>query len=351
MSIFNFMMAYDFDRPEKEILCDLVYFTNQYKLVPPVVEFGTPMELDPRPDIEDDANAYIPAVVDQKWDHRLVPDETGFLYIRVPLGAVRMKEDTIIQPLTIPFKTYDILDQINKQLGTRLTVDDLENTEYTTMDDDFVLHAKPTSRVWFGKRFLSVLGGGKKTLLFPNYLSSGLPAIWNIRADKKNQLTEIANSNNAVSWTRLVDFDFGNVEPGITNAAGRNTRVFVRALKEGYFDQWLYFARADPKTINDQFKGEIPKVVVPREPFKTHDIIEKINLALNLNLSIDDIENTQYEPGMDEYPIKFKSSSFSYLPGIYMLQVIPEDIKLKNVRLVGDGSYRLSGPTAYRAYE
>lgn len=351
MSIFQFILTYDFDRPEDEILCDLVYVTNKYKLPPPMVVFGTPQELDQRPDIEDDPNAYIPAKVNPKFDFRLVPRETGFLYHRIPLAALRVVDDSVITPLAIPFKTYDILDAINQQLGVQLTENDLENTEYTTMDDDFIITAKPTSKIWTGWRYINVLGGGKKNLLFPNYLLFALTSPSVIQDDKKAQLTSIANHDSAVNWKEMIDFDFGPLESVSVAPAGRNTRVYVYAHKQGYIDQWLYYTRVSPDSINDQFTdGNIPKVLVPNQAFTVYSILDQINAALGLNLTADDIENTAFEPGLTAYPITFKKTSLAWLPGTYTLQVTYDTPTLINVRLVGDGSYRVSASGTARTY-
>lgn len=351
MSLFKFIMACDFDRPEIEIVCDLVYFTNAYRIPPPRVKFGVPMELDPRPDIEDDINSYIPAQVDPNFDKRMKEGETGFMYTRIPLGAVTMRANTPIQPPTLPFKTSDILSQINLQLGTRLTMDDVEEIEYTTLDENLILKAKPTSKVWIGGRFLLVNGGGKKNILFPNELIATWFTGPEIATDKKGQLTTTANRENGVNWTALIDFQFGNMEGNVTGQAGRNTRVFIKALKPGYLDQWLYYVRVDPKTINDQFTGEVPLVVVPRGELTTHEILDQINSTLNLHLTIDDVENTTYPAGTRDYPIKFKPSSFGWLPGIYVMKAVPEELKLVNVRMVDDKNYRVPGPGSYRQYQ
>lgn len=352
MSLFKFILACDFDRPEIEITCDLVYFVNNYRIPPSKVVFGDPSKLDPRPDIEDDINTYIPAVVDPKFDERLKADETGFMYTRIPLGGLVMVQNTPITPPALPFKTSDILSQINAQLGTQLTMNDLEEIEYTTLDDNFALIAKPTSKNWIDGRFLLVTGGGKKNILYPNELI----ATWlngpSIEVDKKAQLASVANRDNGVAWTPQVDFTYGNMEPNITGHVGRNTRVFIKSLKEGYDDQWLYFVRVDPATINDQFGDDpVPEVVVPRGTFTTHEVLDAINSALNLHLTIDDVENTEYPPGLREYPIKFKPTSFGWLKGVYVMKTIPEELRLFNVRMVNDVDYRIVGPDAYRQYE
>ena len=342
-SIFQFILTYDFNRPETETLCDLIYVSNKYKLPPSMVVFGTPQALDQRPDIEDDPNSYISAKIQQKFDYRMVPKVTGFLYHRIPLAALRVVDGTTIVPPAIPFKTYDILDQINRQLGVQLSQNDLENTEYTTMDADFVITAKPTSRIWTGWRYINVQGGGQKNLLFPNYLLFGLVKATDIQADKKAQLTSIANHDSNVNWQEMIDFDFGAMETVSVAPAGRNTRVFVYAHKQGYVDQWLYYTRVSPSTINDQFTdGNIPTVLVPNEPFTVYSILDEINAALGLNLTADDIVNTAFQPGLSEYPITFKTTSLGWLPGTYTLKVTYDQPTIVNVRLVGDGSYRVS---------
>lgn len=351
MSIINILMTCNFKRPAVDILCDLVYYSNGYRIPPPRVKFGTPMELDPRPDIEDDINSYIPAVVDPNFDARLDPNETGFLYTRIPLGAIPMAENTVITPPALPFKTSDILAQINLQLSTQLTMDDLEEDEYTSTDVSVVLRAKATSQVWAGKRFLLVQGIRDNTVLFPNELIYGWLTPSEIGADKKAQLTTFANRDNAANWTRLIDFDFGEIEVSLEGNSGRNSRIFVKSLKDGYKDQWLYFVRVDPKTINDQFKTTpVPEVLVPRGKFTTHEILDRINLTLNLNLTIDDVENTEYLPGLTEYPIRFLKSSLGWLPGVYTMKIVLEELKYFNLRLVDEGRFRMAGPEVYRAY-
>lgn len=349
MSIFQFLLTTNFDRPEEEIVIDLVYRSNKYRLEAPIVEFGAVKVLDQRPEIEDDPNSYISAAVDRNFDYRLVPGETGFMYTRIPLAAIPGMEDVIIQPLAIPFKTYDILDQINAQLGLQLTEDDLENTEYLTMDDDFTITAKPQSKVWVGWRFVDVLGGGKKNLLFPNYMSQAFPTAPNILLDKKAQLLLIANSENHTTWNEVTDFDFGNMEGGITGAAGRNTRIYIDAHKQGYIDQWLYYKRIHPNTINDQFAGEeIPHILIPRDPFTTVQVLDKINEALNLNLTSDDVVNEAFMPGAFNYTITFKPTSLAWLPGTYNLKV--QYTVGQRLRMSGPNIYRLSGGDTPRVY-
>lgn len=351
MSLFDFVMTYDFDRPEAEILCDLVYMANQYKLQPSAVQFLDVKALDPRPAIEDDPNSYISAIVSKDYDYRMVVGETGFLYTRIPLAALRPLPNTTIQPLVFPFSTYDVIDQINRHLGTRLTTDDLEDTVYTTLNNDFTIQAKPTSKVWIGERILNVLGGGKEFILFLQSLLFGFTGPTDIQGDHRTQLAQIANADNSTNWQEGIDFEFGRIDNTILPVVGRNTRIYLKALKPGYIDQWLYYVRVDPQSIDDQFGGSIPKVTVPNDPFSTHGILDKINATLNLNLTTDDVEDTPYLPGASQYPMVFKSGNLAWLPGVYNLNVEAEPLSMANVRLVGDGSYRVRGDGTYSTYQ
>lgn len=349
MSIFTMIMTYNFDRPETEIVCDLIYLANKYVLVPSQVKFGTLKEMDPRPDIEDDTNTYITATVSQTYDYRLKPSTTGFLYTRIPVGALRVKDDRVIIPPAIPFKTHDILDQINRQLGTRMSTADLENIEYTTMDDDFVIRTKPFSKVWIGGRKLQVLGGGKKYLLYPDFMLTGFYSATTTMEDKRAQLTSIANKDNRVNWREMFDFDFGVMEPLAATQNGRNTRIFIKAHREDYIDQWVYYTRIDPRTINDQFGTKpVPVIEIPRAPFTIYSILALINATLNLHLTPDDIENTAYLPGLSVYNVVFKTTSMGWLPGVYPIKV--EYQKELNLRLVGDGNWRNTSASFARIY-
>lgn len=352
MSIFQFILAYDFDRPEEKILCDLIYIANKYRMEPPVVTFGIPKAFDQRPDIEDDPNTYIPAKVNPKFDQRLVKGATGFRYTRIPLAALRMAENSLIQPPVVPFKTYDILPQINQQLGVQLTENDLENITYTTMNDDFIIRAKPTSLIWIGWRNIQVNGGGKKNLLFPNLMLYGFQAAPDVQADKKAQLTTIANHDSNVNRVEMIDFDFGNIETGVIGAAGRNTRIYIHAHKQGYIDQWLYYTRIDPKTIDDQFVGGVPPLTeIPNELFTVYGILEQINTTLNLHLTVDDVVNAAFLPGLKEIPIKFKTTSLGWLPGTYTLHVKYAEVAPTNLRLSDTDVPRTIDGTVPRIYQ
>lgn len=176
MTTIGLILRYQFNRPEIEILLDLIYIHNRsYKLQPHQVTFDgfIPLEIDIRPDILDDENTFLRAVVDRNVDHRLDPSNTGFLYRRLPLAALKNSSGFQIVPPPLPFRTYDILDQINQQLGSQLTENDLENLEYTTLEEILTIRAKKTSKVWIGFRDIDVEGAGPKRKFFELIMLDG----------------------------------------------------------------------------------------------------------------------------------------------------------------------------------
>lgn len=185
MTTIELILRYRFNRPDIDILLDLIYIHNrQYKLEKHQVKFNwDPIELDIRPDILDDQNTYIKALVDKDVDYRLDPSNTGYLYRRLPLAALRNSTGHQIVPPALPFKTYDILDQINLQLETQLTENDLENLEYTSLEELLTIQAKPTSKVWIGWRNIDVDGAGPKLKFFDLVLLDGFFA-WSPEIDQ-----------------------------------------------------------------------------------------------------------------------------------------------------------------------
>lgn len=176
MTLIELILRYQFKRSRLDLLLDLIYVHNSdYRLEPHVVKFPPEaIELDIRPDILDDENTFISAVVDRNFDYRLDPSNTGFLYRRIPLAALKNSTGHEIVPPALPFKTYDILDQINEQLQTELTEDDLENLEYTTLQEYLTIKAKPGAWNWIGWREIDVVGAGPKLRFYDQVFLNGL---------------------------------------------------------------------------------------------------------------------------------------------------------------------------------
>lgn len=173
MSVFLFVLGQNFNRPAKEIALDLIYLHNRYKVPPPAIQFAPPKELDQRPEIEDDPNTYVLVNIDRKVDARFTGYANGFMYRRLPLAGIVGDPDYVIPSPAFPFTTHDILDQINEQLGTQFTEDDIEETTFTSTDDEPILRASGKSLVWIGFRHIKIQGFGTQDVLFTDDILDG----------------------------------------------------------------------------------------------------------------------------------------------------------------------------------
>ncbi len=155
MSILMFVLEHDLSRPSKDIAIDLIYQTNQYAIRRDHVTFGKPLEMDITPFIDDDPNTFVPVDIKRAEDARMRGDD-GFLYRRLPLSLLVQDPTFIIRTQQLPFKVHDFIDQINEQLQAQLTVDDVVNDEFTSIDGPFILRASPHSLAWIGTTELTV---------------------------------------------------------------------------------------------------------------------------------------------------------------------------------------------------
>lgn len=144
-----------FNRPVKQVLLDLIYRTNKYRVDEEDFEYGRAREVDQHPDIQSDENAFVPAKILNNVDERF-RGKNGFLYRRTPLNEVL--ENKVVDDLVFPFNVYDILNKINQQHGLNLTKDDVYNDRFTTMQTHFELRAKAHSTLWTGKAQVRAMG-------------------------------------------------------------------------------------------------------------------------------------------------------------------------------------------------
>ena len=79
-----------FNKTTEEILLDLIYQSNQYRVPLSKIKFGMPEALDAVPGVLTDENTFIPADVDEAWDARLHSTKNnvkGFMYRREQILA------------------------------------------------------------------------------------------------------------------------------------------------------------------------------------------------------------------------------------------------------------------------
>lgn len=121
-------MSFDLNKPEKDILLDLIFFTNGIRFNDSEVEFGTPQALDAAPDNPGDPNTFIPISVPDTVDDRY-EGSTGFMYRRLGLSEIQ-PVGTSITVASFPVTTYQLLPALNAYYGTQWTEADLVNYTY-----------------------------------------------------------------------------------------------------------------------------------------------------------------------------------------------------------------------------
>ena len=155
MELFYIMNGRDFNKPSKELALEQIYETYQIKLPATRVRLGIPRVADPRVDVLNDPNTFVPAKVDRDYN-TLFQGQPGFVYLRLQLSDVPGAQGLLIDPLTYPFSTLDLLPQINTQLGTQLTGEDVVNETFTSLHASFELTAHPHSLVWVGHTLVTL---------------------------------------------------------------------------------------------------------------------------------------------------------------------------------------------------
>lgn len=117
----------NFDRPTKEILIDLIYQFNKYRVPVQHITFGLPEPLDLYPGIVTDENTFVPVTVNEIYDNRF-DGRNGFLYRRISMTELVEDMSVKFDLPEFPFRMAEILPHLNLKFHTQLTVDDIENT-------------------------------------------------------------------------------------------------------------------------------------------------------------------------------------------------------------------------------
>lgn len=164
MNLINFIKVRGLHRTTVEIALDLIYAATEQQFPVEKIDLWIPRAIDVRPDLETDPNTFIGADVDGEYDDRYgPPTDDGFLYRRLPLSILLRPANLDIDlPETFPFTTHDILPQLNIALNAQLTVNDVLNDEYTSIEDVLQVRAHPQSLAWIGALVIernSAVGG------------------------------------------------------------------------------------------------------------------------------------------------------------------------------------------------
>jgi hypothetical protein len=144
---------HDVGKTREEVLMDLIFEGTGDRIPLDKVLFGKPREVDQRRDLDLDANTFIPARIDPRYDARYSAAGSGFMYRRRCLvNHTKLSDFSKVAPATLPFKMSDILDQINEYMPYPIKLDDIVNYEYRTLAEvverGVRLQAHPESLLW-----------------------------------------------------------------------------------------------------------------------------------------------------------------------------------------------------------
>lgn len=142
---------FDYNKPAKELLLELIFYSNGILFNEKDITFGTPQVLDQRPEDLTDENTFVPFFVPDTVDNRY-EGRTGFLYRRAALEDLPpVVGAPPIQIPSYPCTTLDILTSINAHFDIQLTEDDVEDLEYADGTVPITVKFKESSLCWQGQ--------------------------------------------------------------------------------------------------------------------------------------------------------------------------------------------------------
>lgn len=135
-----------------------------------------------------------------------------------------------------------------------------------------------------------------------------------------NRLTEIINLSNQPG--RLVEGeDFVYSSPRVVEDNPEcNTAIDLEALKPGWANVTATYTRLGLSVLGELPAEMLRPVVVPHFPIYTHDMLDRINAALGLNLTVEEISNDRYIAYQEKLPLRIKdeTSSLAWLQSEYL---------------------------------
>lgn len=159
MDLTTFIAEGNFNRPSAEIALDLIYIANQFRIPPAKVEFGLPIALDQRPDVETDANTFVPVDIDPEY-YDFFRGNIGFMYQRLTLDVLIPNPDVVLVAPAFPFHMHELLPALSTKFGVQFSEADIVNELIDDEWQEVTLYAAPTSLVWIGSIPIAVEGVG-----------------------------------------------------------------------------------------------------------------------------------------------------------------------------------------------
>jgi hypothetical protein len=153
------MTFFNYDKPSQEILSDLIFATNGFRLPSTGVTYGAPVAIPGTAGLYSYVNSAITVSIPYAPGVQNYGEQT-FFYSRLNLGnAAAVTNPTPIVVASYPTDTYTLLPQINAYYGLQLGESDVLNTTYANAAADFLVTAAPGSLVWTPATALDVTTG------------------------------------------------------------------------------------------------------------------------------------------------------------------------------------------------
>lgn len=130
----------------------------------------------------------------------------------------------------------------------------------------------------------------------------------------KQRLTDLINVANDGSLIEGIDFEYGSVEE-LKNHPKHNTQVRLIAKKPGFADVLIKYTRLGIDVLAHLPPELLGEVLIESFPFSVKQSIDRINDALGLNLTADEVENYIFSEMRETYPVRIKrGESYAWLP-------------------------------------
>lgn len=152
------MTFFNYNKPTEELLSDLIFATNGFRLPTTGVTYGTPVSTITSTSAASQPNTSI--TVSIAWTQGIQNwGEQTFYYMRPTLANQIGVAGA--QPIAInsyPIDAWTLLPQINAYYGLQLTQADVLDTFYTSSAGPFILTAAPDSLIFTGSISLPIAG-------------------------------------------------------------------------------------------------------------------------------------------------------------------------------------------------
>lgn len=133
----------------------------------------------------------------------------------------------------------------------------------------------------------------------------------------KQRLTDLINAKNQTSLVEGVDFEFGEIDdvPGHPGYPRHNTKVRLISKQLGKSDVDVHYTRLGIDILTHLPAEMLGEIIVDDLPLHIRTSINRINRALGLDLTPDEVEDLVFHDARKSYPVQIRQdASVAWLP-------------------------------------